>query len=53
MRSRQKSEQEAIAFYDRRRNEGKPHKVAVIACANKLIHWIHAMLKRQEVFAVQ
>ncbi|TMN20813.1 IS110 family RNA-guided transposase [Lentibacillus cibarius] len=42
-----------IAFYDRKRNEGKPHKVAVIACANKLIHWIHAMLKRQEVFVDQ
>src|SRR5699024_11079056 len=38
-----------IAFYDRKRNEGKPHKVAVIACANKLVHWIHAMLKHQEV----
>ncbi|GAB3059697.1 hypothetical protein [Virgibacillus ainsalahensis] len=38
---------------DRKRNEGKPHKVAVIACANKLVHWIHAMLKRQEVFVDQ
>ncbi|WP_449355529.1 IS110 family transposase [Virgibacillus natechei] len=42
-----------IAFYDRKRNEGKPHKVAVIACANKLVHWIHAMLKHQEVFVDQ
>ena len=42
-----------IAFYDRKRNEGKPHKVAVIACANKLVHWIHAMLKRQEIFVDQ
>lgn len=42
-----------IAFYERKRNEGKPHKVAVIACANKLIHWIHAMLKRQEAFVDQ
>jgi transposase len=42
-----------ITFYDRKRNEGKPHKVAVIACANKLVHWIHAMLKRQEVFVDQ
>ena len=39
-----------IAFYGRKRNEGKPHKVAIIACANKLVHWIHAMLKRQEDF---
>ncbi|GAB3806461.1 IS110 family RNA-guided transposase [Virgibacillus kimchii] len=42
-----------ISFYDRKRNEGKPHKVAVIACANKLVHWIHAMLKYQEVFVDQ
>ena len=39
-----------IAFYQRKRDEGKPHKVAVIACANKLVHWIYAMLKHQEVF---
>jgi len=38
------------AFYERKRNEGKPHKVAIIACANKLVHWLYAMLKRQEVF---
>lgn len=42
-----------IAFYNRKRNEGKPHRVAVIACANKLVHWIHAMFKRQEVFVDQ
>lgn len=40
------------AFYDRKREEGKPHKVAVIACANKLIHWIYALLKRKETFVV-
>jgi transposase len=38
------------AFYDRKREEGKPHKVAVIACINKMIHWIYALLKRKEVF---
>ncbi len=38
-----------IAFYDRKRNEGKPHKVAVITSANKLVHWI----QRQEVFVDQ
>ena len=27
-------------FYDRKREEGKPFKVAMIACTNKLIHWI-------------
>jgi len=38
------------AFYDRKREEGKPHKVAVIACTNKLLHWIYALLKRKELF---
>ncbi|MEJ8777695.1 IS110 family transposase [Pseudogracilibacillus sp. ICA-222130] len=42
-----------MAFYERKRNEGKPHKVAIIACANKLVHWLYAMLKRQEVFVDQ
>lgn len=42
-----------IAFYQRKREEGKLHKVAVIACANKLVHWIHAMLKHQENFVDQ
>lgn len=41
------------AFYQRKRDEGKPHKVAIIACANKLVHWIYAMLKHQEVFVDQ
>src|SRR3954451_22965692 len=26
-------------FYDKKRGEGKPFRVAVIACANKLLHW--------------
>ncbi|UNK21301.1 IS110 family transposase [Paenibacillus sp. N3/727] len=38
------------AFYDRKRAEGKPHKVALVACANKLIHWIHAILKNKKTF---
>jgi len=42
-----------IAFYQRKRDEGKLHKVAVIACANKLVHWIHAILKSKEVFVDQ
>ncbi len=37
-------------YYDRKRNEGKPSKVAMIACVNKLLHWIYAMLKRNEQF---
>lgn len=37
-------------YYDRKRNEGKPSKVAMIACVNKLLHWIFAILKRNEQF---
>jgi transposase len=33
-------------YYDRKKSEGKPHKVAVIACANKLLHHVYAMLKK-------
>lgn len=40
------------AYYDTKREEGKPHKVAIIACANKLIHWIYTLLKRKEAFKV-
>ncbi|MDL4842437.1 IS110 family RNA-guided transposase [Aquibacillus rhizosphaerae] len=38
------------AFYDKKREEGKPYKVAVIACANKLLHWIYALLKSNTTF---
>lgn len=37
-------------FYDRKRAEGKPFKVTIIACVNKLIHWIFSLLKRKETF---
>jgi transposase len=37
-------------FYDRKPEEGKPFKVAMIACTNKLIHWIFILLKRKETF---
>lgn len=33
-------------FYDKKRLEGKPHRVAIIACTNKLIHLIFAILKK-------
>ncbi|WP_085521477.1 IS110 family transposase [Tuberibacillus sp. Marseille-P3662] len=39
-----------IAFYQNKRDEGKPHKVVMGACMNKLIHWIFYMLKRKEAF---
>ena len=37
-------------FYDKKRNEGKPYKVTVIACVNKLLHWIYALLKSRTTF---
>ena len=37
-------------FYDKKRGEGKPFKVAMIACVNKLLHWIYALLKNKTTF---
>ena len=37
-------------YYDRKRSEGKPYKVAIIACANKLLHLIFALLTRGEEY---
>jgi transposase len=37
-------------FYDKKRSEGKLYKVAVIACVNKLLHWIYALLKNKTTF---
>lgn len=37
-------------FYDKKREEGKPYKVAIIACANKLLHWIYALLISRTTF---
>jgi len=36
-------------FYDKKREEGKPFKVAVIACVNILLHWI-SLLKNKATF---
>ena len=41
------------AFYDKKRAEGKLFKVAVIACVNKLIHWIFAILTSKEAFRLE
>ncbi|MGG0849102.1 IS110 family transposase, partial [Peribacillus simplex] len=38
------------AFYDKKKSEGKPAKVSIVACMNKLLHWIYALLKRKEAF---
>lgn len=38
------------AFYDKKWEEGKPFRVAVRVCANKLLHWIYALLKSKTSF---
>ena len=37
-------------FYDKKKSEGKPAKVAIVACINKLLHWVYALLNRKETF---
>jgi len=37
-------------FYDKKREEGKPYRVAVIAYVNKLLHWIYAILRSKQSF---
>jgi transposase len=37
-------------FYDKKKSEGKPSKVAIVACINKLLHWVYALLNRKESF---
>ncbi|WP_145411137.1 IS110 family transposase [Paenibacillus xylanexedens] len=34
------------SYYEKKRKEGKPYKVVVIACANKLLHHIFAILQK-------
>lgn len=38
------------AYYDKKKKEGKLYKVAVIACANKLLHHVYAILTRGEPY---
>ncbi|WP_201318434.1 IS110 family transposase [Paenibacillus sp. EPM92] len=38
------------AYYDKKRLEGKPYKVTVIACANKLLHHIYAILNKSQPY---
>ncbi|CAH0122657.1 IS110 family transposase ISHaha5 [Paenibacillus sp. CECT 9249] len=38
------------SYYDKKRKEGKPYKVAVIACANKLLHHIYAILSKSQPY---
>jgi hypothetical protein len=39
-------------YYDKKRTEGKPYKVSIIACANKLLRWIYAILKHEKPYFV-
>lgn len=38
------------AYYEKKRKEGKPYKVVVIACANKLLHHVYAILIKGEPY---
>lgn len=40
------------SFYEKKRAEGKAHKVAIVACANKLLRCIHAILTNKEIFVI-
>lgn len=37
-------------YYEKKRKEGKPYKVVVIACANKLLHHVYAILCKNEPY---
>ena len=39
-------------YYDKKKKEGKPYKVAVIACANKLLHHIYAILIKGQPYNI-
>ncbi len=39
-------------YYDKKRKEGKPYKVAVIACSNKLLHHVFAILNKNEPYKI-
>ncbi len=47
---RQGANQKIKHYYEKKKKEGKPYKVAVIACANKLIHHIYAILSKNEPY---
>lgn len=40
-------------FYDKKRQEGKAYKVALMACMNKLLHLIFALLTKGEKFSIE
>ncbi|MGF7029442.1 transposase, partial [Paenibacillus mucilaginosus] len=42
--------QRITEYYSRKRKEGKPYKVVVIACANKLLHHVYAILSKGQPY---
>ncbi|WP_274648991.1 transposase [Paenibacillus humicola] len=40
-------------YYTKKKKEGKPYKVAVIACANKLLHHVYAILSKANPTSVR
>ncbi|SDE74609.1 Transposase IS116/IS110/IS902 family protein [Paenibacillus sp. cl6col] len=47
---RQGNNRRLASYYERKKKEGKPYKVTVIACANKLLHHIYAILNRGQPY---
>lgn len=39
-------------YYEKKKKEGKPYKVVVIACANKLLHHVYAILVKGEPYKI-
>ncbi len=39
-------------YYEMKRKEGKPYKVVVIACANKLLHHVYAILNKDQPYQI-
>ncbi len=47
-----KGKNERIKAYYHKKKKGKPYKVAVIACANKILHHVYAILTRDEPYHI-
>lgn len=47
---RKSSNRKIKDYYDKKRKEGKPYKVVVIACANKLLHHVYAILRKSQPY---
>lgn len=50
---RRNSNSRIKVYYDKKRKEGKPYKVVVIACANKLLHHIYAILSKGKPYHIE